>query len=207
MMPRYYVFDDKNEAPKHEFVSVESMMVFLHERTETEGEFHTNFSSIKVKYNTHDGNVFLVSAENRKWLVNFFSPDAFQYLIQPVADAISLLAKWHLLLHLHDLGDEGITHVIKHNHTDKETGALVHLNSKIVHHTLYQLRDYDLSRFSQFIKTASLLRPKHTEVNLLQQEVCAALKRYRVENIKAKKDVDSIIQSISTKLNHRQTLS
>jgi hypothetical protein len=121
-----------DDSSQHHQFDDEEMQEFLINQAGVEGVlYHTEMSKIKIIYNTHNGVVKLVDAEEKQDINSDYT-SAYEAQRKQVEIGIRRLAKVELLVELFKLNDEGICDVIKKNHViDSVTGKIRSNTSEI----------------------------------------------------------------------------
>lgn len=188
MVPtRYYVVEN-DVGDREEFENSESLLFFLSGRNQEQGEFfiHDN-KAVKIEYDTITGEVHTVGASDPVSITNFYS---FKSLKQPISEAIALLAKYELIKQLDSLGDERVSAIIQKNGLDKQ------LTKAAIYKTLLEIEHECEFKPNSM---ASFFMPQR-EKNDIQKSIYAALKKIGIENIKSKRTVNDIMQSIQEEI-------
>lgn len=137
-MAALYYRDEKTTQPLT-FDNTESVADFLSQANKDEGEFYTRYAGVKIKYNAYTGEVDPVSADTIATIEISYSKELFFGVIILVADAIRMLAKYDLLLRLLTLNEPDLSTIIRKNHLDPHSNALINKNAFAVDQTLTQV--------------------------------------------------------------------
>lgn len=185
--PYFVILNDSKE--RHQLDET-SIFQFMHSLNCNEGELYLNqYSGIKIKYNVITGHVKPVSVEEKQNITTSYSSKSFENLINPIIDAIKLLAKAALLMKLYDLGDADICNIIKRQHYRTNKNEFTNVSHNTVDQTLAQIQTMSTTSFFN-----SLFKLNKT--NPIQKMVSKALSEMGIDNIRSVKDVEKIMQSI-----------
>ncbi len=195
MTPRYFAYLSEEDDERHDVSDMGRMVAFM--QKEKDGEFFvSNYSGIKIKYDSNTGDVSPVSTEKRAWITYVFSAEAFQSIIAPVREAISLLAKMDMLLQLEKYDPE-IKRIVQKRHAGA-SGELVNITLPAVEETLRQIvrlvapaNDRMFTLTSMFSTSAQPREPSS-----IYSAIYNALNEGKLYAIHSLKDVEAILQEI-----------
>lgn len=186
----YYVVRNNNHEDRNEFSDTPSVINAI--REQEQGEIYIlGFADIaKIVYDLREGHVYLEPVQDQSGVTNVISEDAFQSFLQPIAEAVALLAKIDLLMRLTQLGDQSITDLIQKRHGDFN----MNLTPRQVYQTLWELQHPTrlLNRNSQF----------ESLIHSTQYKLADQLRERGIENISSLKVVDDMMNRISPERSH-----
>lgn len=187
---RYYIPSGLDDD-KQEFFDVGSVVNYMHISKLDEGElFVEEVNWIKIHYNLETGDVNPVTIAKNQYITNVYAPSVFQNITQPIADAISILAKIHLLIGIEELNDDEITLLIQHNHRHLRQADLTDLTNTQIDKTLIQL--YRL--------TEKAYHHREGEPKPVQSALFEVFRDSDVSCIHSKNEVNKILKAIRHKL-------
>lgn len=205
MAARYFVHLNNNgDDGRHELDDVSRMAVFMRHPQYRYGEFFvSNFSGVKIKYDAYTGDVSPVSTEERVWITYVFSSSAFQTIIAPVKEAISLLAKMELLLALAGR-DQAIAGVVQKRHG--QPTHLMNITMSEVEKTYRQIARLVAPANDRIFPFGLFSSAKPGVQSPLYQAIHAALKQNDFYEIDSQHDVDRVINQIESDLHQADNL-
>lgn len=182
MAVQYYVNLFNDGISRYVLKDIESLCNFLHLRAK--GELMIlDQPGIKIVYDIRSGQVQIDGVNNPRGVKNFFNEKAFRFYIKPVADAICIYSKFHLLNQINRLeaqqypGIEILQKIIKKNAINSEKITLANVNAAIA----------ELSRFlNEYSK-------KHTHQHPVYQCLLIIM---RSNNIKCCSQVELIFEEL-----------
>lgn len=197
MAARYFVhLNEGEEGGRHELNDVGRMAVFMRHPQYRFGEFFVNnFSGIKIKYDAYTGDVSPVSTEERVWITYVFSSSAFQAIIAPVKEAISLLAKMELLLAMAGR-DQAIAGIVQKRHG--QPSHLSNISLPEVEKTYRQIVRLVAPVNDRVFPFGLFANTKPSVQSPVHQAIHAALKENDFYAIESQSDVDRVIDQIDS---------
>src|SRR5688500_2011700 len=109
----------ENLTERHELNDDASLIAFLDENDQIEGEFFaSDYTGIKILYNTHTGIVNAVSTSPAESITFIYPSKSFSIIITPLKNIIHLRNKRDFLLELCKLEVVSISSLIK-DHIDE----------------------------------------------------------------------------------------
>jgi hypothetical protein len=199
MAARYFVhLNEGGDDGRQELSDVGRMAAFMRHPQYRYGElFVSNFSGVKIKYDAYTGDVSPVSTEERVWITYVFSSSAFQAIIAPVKEAISLLAKMELLLALAGR-DQAIAGIVQKRHG--QPAHLTNITLSDVEKTYRQIVRLVAPANDRVFPFGLFSQAKHSEQPPLYPAIHTALKQYDFYEIESQHEVDRVINQIESSL-------
>lgn len=204
MAARYFVhLNESEDGKRHELNDVSRMATFMRHPEYRFGEFFVNnFSGIKIKYDTYTGDVSPVSTEERVWITYVFSSSAFQAIIAPVKEAISLLAKLELLLALAGR-DQAIAAIVQQRHG--QPSHLINITVSEVERTYRQIARLVSPANDRVFPFGLFSNTKPQPQSPAHQAIYMALKQNDFYEVESQNDVDKVLNQIDSQ--QQQTVS
>lgn len=198
MTLRYFVHTKGGNDERREVSEAGSMVLFMQQQQC--GEFFVNgYAGIKIKYDINTGDVSPVSVEEREWIVYVFSTSAFQSMITPVKEAISLLAKFNVLLELEKYDAEvgGIKKMFQERHLN-EKGEFINVTLPAVEDSLRRVVRLAAPGNDSLFGLGNLfLKPAMPSAQSpVRQAIYDALSDGKFYDINSLKEVETILNNI-----------
>lgn len=167
--------------------------------TQIDGDLAGSIMGMKVLFDTNTGKVCLKSITPTPGVQESFSEENFNYITQPVRDAITLHARIFLLEQLDGLNDPDISKLIRKNHFDlnkSQHKCTVHLSMAEVEKTFFQILTEIKRAWSSLLH---LFKPGQRSFN--QKVIYDSLNEHGIENITCKTNANEIMADIRAKYN------